>query len=361
MSLNYLRGAAGFALVVAAVVGAGAIVQAQQDESQDQGRVVQIGKDDVDQSGETDRLLNRGPQPTDGAIVDAPQAPKFWIGLLGGLIQEDHPLRAHVDLPTGEALLVADVVPNSPASKAGLKKNDILLRANDTPLKAMTDLQELVATEGEKDGQIALEVFRRGERETIYVTPEERPADAQVSTGGFGEGGFGEGGGFPMDVEEMMRQLQRGQRPFNFRNFGPGVIVGRPGMLNVPNGQVSVSINKQQGQPTEITVKRGEETWKVVGDDPESLEKLPDDLRPFVERMLRGDTRMNFENFELANPQMPNLERLERRFGDDRISERLEEMERRMEELQRRLLGPDDENGDQQSEEAEPAEEAEAN
>jgi hypothetical protein len=58
---------------------------------------------------------------------------------------------------------------------------------------------------------------------------------------------------------------------------------------------------------------------------------------------------------------MPNLERLERRFGDDRISERLEEMERRMEELQRRLLGPDDENGDQQSEEAEPAEEAEAN
>ena len=45
---------------------------------------------------------------------------------------------------------------------------------------------------------------------------------------------------------------------------------------------------------------------------------------------------------------MPNIERLERRgFGDDRLSERLEQMERRMEELQRRLLGPNGENGDQ--------------
>ncbi len=290
MSHNFLRGAMGFALIAVTVVGAGAIVQAQQNESGDQGRVVQIGEDDVDDSRETQRLSRPG--PTDGAIVDAPQAPKYWIGLLGGLIQEDHPLRAHLDLPTGEGLLVADVVPNSPASKAGLKKNDILLRANDTPLKAMTDLVDLVGTEGEKKSQIALEVFRRGERETIYVTPEERPADAQVSTGGFGEGSLGEGAGLPEGVDELMRQFQRGQlqggqRPFNFRNFGPGVIVGGDGMANVPNG-VSVSITKKEGQPTQITVKRGDETWEVVGDDPKSLDKLPDDLRPFVERMLRG-------------------------------------------------------------------------
>jgi membrane-associated protease RseP (regulator of RpoE activity) len=355
MSNNLLRGAVAWALVAAVAVGVGAIVQAQQDESSDQGRVVKIGEDDVDDSRETERLSRPG--PTDGAIVDEPQAPKFWIGMLGGLIQEDHPLRAHLDLPTGEGLLVADVVPNSPASKAGLKKNDILLRANDTPLKAMTDLVELVGTEGEKKSQIALEVFRRGERETIYVTPEERPADAQVSTGGFGEGGFGDGAGLPEGVEELMRrfqhgQLQGGQMPFNFRNFGPGVIVGGDGMANVPNG-VSVSITKKEGEPTQITVKRGDETWEVVGDDPKSLEQLPEDLRPFVARMLRGRAPLGFD------PQMPNMERLERRgFGDDRLSERLEQMEQRMEELQRRLLGPNGEHGDQES--AEEAEEAEA-
>jgi membrane-associated protease RseP (regulator of RpoE activity) len=340
-----------FALVVAAVVGAGAIVQAQQDESADKGRVVQIGRSD-EEARPSNRELNAD---QNDALADEQELPKYWIGLLGGLIQEDHPLRAHLDLPTGEGLLVADVVPNSPASKAGLKKNDILLRANDTPLKAMTDLVELVGTEGEKDGQIAIEVFRRGERETIYVTPEERPADAQVSTGGFGEGVFGQGGELPRGVEEMMRQLQAGQRPFNFRNFGPGVIVGegRGGLANVPNG-VSVSITKQDGEPTRITVKRGDETWEVVGDDPKSLEKLPDDVRPFVERMLRGGGPVSFDL------QMPNMERLERRgFDDDRLSERLEQMERRMEELQRRIFVPDGQNGDQHSDED--AEQAEAN
>jgi hypothetical protein len=101
-------------------------------------------------------------------------------------------------------------------------------------------------------------------------------------------------------------------------------------------------------------VKRGDETWKVVGDDAESLEQLPEDLRPMVERMLHGGAPVTFDL------QMPNMERLERRgFGDDLLNERLEEMERRMEELQRRLLDPNGQNADQET--SDNAEEAEAN
>jgi membrane-associated protease RseP (regulator of RpoE activity) len=348
MSHKYLRRTVGLAIAVAAAVGAGAIVQAQQDESQNQGRVVQIGRAD-EESEKSGRNAN-GDQ--NGGLVEEQDVPHYWIGLLGGAIPDDHPLRAHLDLPADQGLLVADIVPNSPASKAGLKKHDILLKANDTVLKEMGDLVELVTTEGEKKGQITVEVFRGGERETVYVTPEERPADAQVSSGGFGEGGFQGGAGLPEEFQDLFGQLQRGQRPFNFRNFGPGVIVGRPGMANVPNG-VSVSITKKEGEPTRVTVKRGEETWEVVGDDPESLKQLPEDLRPLVERMLHGGSPVGFDF------QMPNMERLERRgFGDDRLSERLEEMERRMEELQRRLY-PNNENSDQPS--AEEAEAQEAN
>jgi hypothetical protein len=325
MSNNYLRGALGLVLVVAAAIGAGAIVQAQQDESQDQGRVVQIGRADEESQRDSNADQN-------GAPDQQRQVPKYWIGLLGGSILDDNPLRAHLDLPAGQGLLVADVVPDSPAAKAGLKKHDILLRANDSELHEMGDLVELVITEGEKEGQIALEVFRRGERETIYLTPEERPADAPVPQGNFG-GGVEGGGELPQEFQDLLGQLQRGQRPFNFRNFGPGVIVHGDGMPNIPNG-VSVSVEKQEGQPTHITVKRGDETWEVVGDDPESLKQLPEDLRPFVERMLHGGVPQAF------NIEIPNLEGFEgRRFGNDRLSERLEQMERRMEELQRRLLG----------------------
>jgi hypothetical protein len=123
--------------------------------------------------------------------------------------------------------------------------------------------------------------------------------------------------------------------PFDFRNFGPGVIVGGGrGMANMPNG-VSISIHKEEGQPAQITVKRGDETWEVVGDDPKSLDQLPDDLRPFVERMLQnnGAGGIGF--------QLPNIEGFEGRLDDQRLQERLEEMERRMEEMHRRLFEPD--------------------
>ena len=86
-----------------------------------------------------------------------------------------------------------------------------------------------------------------------------------------------------------------------FRNFGPGVIVGGggQGVANMPNG-VSISIQKQDDKPTHITVKRGDETWNVIGDDPESLKQLPEDLRPFVEQMLHGNGGMHIH--------MPNFE-----------------------------------------------------
>ena len=55
------------------------------------------------------------------------------------------------------------------------------LRANDVELHEMNNLVEMVGTEGEKKGQITLDVIRHGERETVYVTPEERPADQMLS------------------------------------------------------------------------------------------------------------------------------------------------------------------------------------
>ena len=56
--------------------------------------------------------------------------PKHWIGMLGGPATPE--LRAQLDIPEGQGLLVRQVVPDSPAAKAGLQDFDILLKANDT-------------------------------------------------------------------------------------------------------------------------------------------------------------------------------------------------------------------------------------
>lgn len=319
MSKNFLRRTAAGTLMSALAFGVGAIARAQEAADEPQGPVVQIGKSD--EGAATPGAETRFEQPA---------APKYWIGLGVGQISPDHALRSFVDIPENQGLLVATVAPNSPAEKAGLKKHDILLRANDTDLRELSDLTDLVSAEGAKKGQITLEVLRKSGRETVYVTPEDRPAEAQrpqVGDDSFG-GGFGVLGqdGLP---KELLHRFQ-GRTPFEFRNFGPGVIVGGGGIGDIPDG-VSVSVSKEGDKPAHITVKRGDETWEVTGDDEESLKKLPDDLRPFVEGMLHGNSPMRFLDQGRADDgQMPN-------FGDGRLRERLERMEQQMKKMMERL------------------------
>jgi hypothetical protein len=337
MSLSYLKGAIEWPLMVALVFGAGAVAQAQNEEGEPGGPVIQIGKSDGEDGAQNIPVPNEGlARPNFGGGIEQPEAPKYWIGLAGGAIPADHVLRAHVDIPEGQGLLVASVVPDGPAAKAGVKQHDILLRANDIELNDMQNLVELVLSEGEKKGQIALEVLRRGERETVFLKPEERPADAprpqaDSGFGGGGFGGFGGGGDLPEQLRPFMQEFG-GRIPFEFRNFGPGVIVGGGGgfgAAELPNG-VSVNIHKEAGKPTRITVQRGDETWEVTGDDQESLNQLPEDLRPMVEQMLHGGGPANFNFGGDGQGPMPE-------FGDGRLRERLERMEKRMQELMERF------------------------
>jgi membrane-associated protease RseP (regulator of RpoE activity) len=324
----FQRGGTEWALMAALVFGVGGTAQAQEEEPQDP--VIQIGKSDVpDQQ-------NLPPAVPDGAVVDSPDEsslPKYWIGLAGGPIAAEHVLRAHVDLPENQGLLVVSIVPDSPAAKAELRQHDILLRANETELHEMHDLVDIVLAEGAKKGQIALEVLRKGERETVYLTPEERPADVGRAQLG-DDGGFGEGFGIvgPDGLPKEMLQQFHGRLPFEFRNFGPGVIVGGgggQGVGNMPSG-VSVNIAKEAGKPTKVTVTRGDEKWEVVGDDPESLKQLPEDLQPFVEQMLEGASPMDLHMGRMGQQPMPE-------FGDGRLQERMERMEKRMQEMLERL------------------------
>lgn len=335
MTKNSLRGAVEWALMVALVFGVGAVAQAQNDAKPD-GKVVKIGRSDGDEA--KPKLPAPDENPGDHVGVQRMQMPKYWIGLLGGAITPDHPLRAHLDLPENAGLIVANVVPDSPAAKAGLKKHDILLKANDKDLHEMQDLVELVMSEGPKKGQITLEILRHNKRETVYLTPEERPANVPMPQNDI-EHGMG-GGEFGLP-NELLERFGGGNFPMEFRNFGPGVIAGGGGgVANMPNG-VSVSIKKENDKPAEITVKRGNDTWTVVGDDPESLKQLPEDLRPFVAGMLRGRGMVEMPRFDRPAPGLG---------GSPQLQDRLERMEKRLEQLQKRLGADQAEKAEQQEE-----------
>ena len=123
------------------------------------------------------------PPPASKATDERPAPPKYWIGLLGGPIPADNPLRAQIDLPENQGLLVANIVPDSPAAKAGLKQHDILLKGNGKDLHEMKDLIDLVMSEGPKKGQITLDVLRHNKHESVNLKPEERPANVEMQQG----------------------------------------------------------------------------------------------------------------------------------------------------------------------------------
>jgi membrane-associated protease RseP (regulator of RpoE activity) len=332
MSFGSLRNSLEWALMVALVFGAGAIAQAQHEE---EGRVVQIGPS-------TDGAEVATEETEVGAAESPPvEQPKHWIGLLGGPVTPE--LRAHVLVPEDQGLMVRQVVPESPAAKAGLKDFDILLRANETELREMRDLVEIVKTAGDASEQITLEVLRAGKRETVYITPAARPekiANLPTLESPTGIPAFGGNlQGVPEDVLKFFEH--RGAReggPFAFRSFGPGMMVPQHGGVgNIPSG-VSVSIQKQGDGPAHITVKRGEETWTVSGDDLGSLEQLPADVRPFVEQLLQGGGSIGMplpelQNYNITVPGSGPHGML----SDPGILDRLDSMERHLRKLEERL------------------------
>lgn len=359
MSWNNWKDISASALMASLVFGAGAIAHAEEADPADKN-VVKIGRSDK-------ALQSNLGAPEVGTDDDEGRpiaAPKYWIGLLGGAIPADHPLRAQIELPENQGLLVANIVSKSPADKAGLKQYDILMKGNGKDLPEMKDLIDLVMSEGDKKGQIVLDVLRRGKHETVNLKPEGRPADAEMQPGDSGGGGIGGNFGQPGQMMPGAQPGQPGQpgmpRPgmFSFRNFGsPGVVMGADPFAGMPNG-VSIRVDKKKDQPTHIVVQRGDDKWDITGDDADSLKKLPDDLRPTVERMLHGGGG-GFGGAMMGggNPMMPNLAPHQGPgFGpgmgpggrpgmgpdmDAQLREQLERMEKRIDEMQRRMHGQD--------------------
>lgn len=114
-------------------------------------------------------------------LLDKPEPTSYKIG-----VQVEQPsaaLRSQLQLYANEGILVIDVVSESPAQKAGLKKHDILLRADSIRLTAFKDLDASVqASEG---APMKLIVLRNGKENAMLVKPiaQEKPQIKPVCPG----------------------------------------------------------------------------------------------------------------------------------------------------------------------------------
>ncbi|HTQ40532.1 MAG TPA: PDZ domain-containing protein [Pirellulales bacterium] len=172
---------------------------------------------------------------------------KYWLGVECREVQPE--LRDQLSLKDDEGLVVVHVAEDGPASKAGIKQHDVIISAGDEKLSHPADLVKAVnAADGK---ELSLKIIRGGKEQTIAVTPAERQQGSAHIIARPGPGFMFPGGGPHVDLPD----------------------------------NVTVTVVHHGKEPGKITVTRGDEKWDLTDQE---LNKLPDDLRPLVERTIGG-------------------------------------------------------------------------
>lgn len=181
--------------------------------------------------------------------ADVAQLSKYWIGVHCGPVEE------------GKGVLVLEVVENSPAKKAGVEKDDVILLIGESEIDDVKQVVELV---GKSEGKtIKLQLKRGEENKTIEVTPEERPAQFRVFD-------VGEDVAFDVEGKAMSELLPTIKLPNGKTAIRMKAIHGE-----LPDN-FSVSITRNGSGPAKIEIKDGEKTYSVTSDN---LDELPEEVR----------------------------------------------------------------------------------
>jgi membrane-associated protease RseP (regulator of RpoE activity) len=100
-----------------------------------------------------------------------PESAEYWMGTPVSTV--DGTLRAHLpSLSADVGLIVNDVVKDSPADKAAVKTNDILVAMDGKPLKNPDAL--IAQIQASKGKAVPLQVLRAGKPLTVTITPAKR-------------------------------------------------------------------------------------------------------------------------------------------------------------------------------------------
>lgn len=108
-----------------------------------------------------------------GELVRFGRVRRGRIGIAGQTVRLAPRFAMRADIAQAGAILATEVEAGSPADQAGLRRGDLLLRADDTPLDRLHTLIARLAGEG-ATAPFALRYLRDGEVATVQVTPVPR-------------------------------------------------------------------------------------------------------------------------------------------------------------------------------------------
>jgi membrane-associated protease RseP (regulator of RpoE activity) len=225
--------------------------------------------------------------------------PQYWYGVAVEKISPSiaRQLKLHPD----QGLMVLAILPDSPAAKAGLQPDDLLVELNGKPLVSQANLAVACGSiVPDKSGRIAPSSFvflRDGDRKTAQIVPAPRPEQMLVIGGNASN--FS-GNNAPGDKNAGANS--QAPSPENFTNYiapngnsllvGPGYQIDlqsqSAGTVNIrralANGQ-RVIIN-QETDPAgkiRITITQGPHTYPI---EPGHLDALPENIRGLAQQTL---------------------------------------------------------------------------
>lgn len=304
------------------------------------------------------------PEEVAGRAIPIPQAEPVdtaFLGVFGEPITKT--LSAHLNLAEGIGIELEIVAPNSPASKAGLQKHDIITTIDGKNISSIEDLQAAIAKKNPGD-EVALNYISKGKPLTKNLTLGARTiprAEAgqmaqrnQERQTDLGNRALPEEflNKFPKEDREKLMKLFRGdlegldlqelQQGMNKLegfdlNIQPqglnpemnkglkfkGAFHSRVKMLD-QNGSITLETNKD-GKVIELLDKEGKLQYRGPYNNEADKMSVPEDLRERVEN-LDIDNGIGFR----AAPNFPNLDAHEMRMRGLKKLMEMQEMENKL-------------------------------
>ena len=237
------------------------------------------------------------------AVAEAAQADEYYLGV--ECLPVMPALRSQLNLPEGQGLLVGAVVAESPAAAAGIVRHDVLLRVGGKPLSEPRNLRD--AVQAAQGGKLKIELIRGGKPKTIEVAPAKRPVGPSANLPGQEDARDLAAPGDWETVQKWLEGMMPGQegQTRQMRVFGDhGWIVPKDAIIPKPlPTDMSIVVSKAGDQPAKIKAQRGRQKWELTEKE---LDKLPADVRPYVEQMLgRGPFGLVGNVRSFAAPKRP--------------------------------------------------------